>query len=101
MPRVALCGLNLAPGMAPAGRSSCSNYFFELERSSRLALTCADAALFRSRSQVKRGQPTRRKLRTQLRRAFPRKRERVCLVLACGPPRGRPGANVNMDPAET
>ena len=30
-PRVALCGLNLAPGMAPMGRSRCSNYFFELE----------------------------------------------------------------------
>ena len=31
MPRVALCGLNLAPGMAPTGRSRCSNYFSELE----------------------------------------------------------------------
>jgi hypothetical protein len=31
MPRVALCGLNLAPGMAPMSRSSCSNCFSELE----------------------------------------------------------------------
>ena len=32
MPRVALCGLNLAPGMAPDGPGSrCSNYFSELE----------------------------------------------------------------------
>ena len=31
MPCVALCGWNLAPGMAPMGRSSCSNYFSELE----------------------------------------------------------------------
>jgi hypothetical protein len=38
MPRVALCGWNLAPGigMAPMGRSSCSDYFSELERSSSL-----------------------------------------------------------------
>jgi hypothetical protein len=31
MPRVALCGLNLAPGMAPMGCSIRSNYFSELE----------------------------------------------------------------------
>ena len=31
MPRVARCGLNLAPGMALMDRSSCSNYFSELE----------------------------------------------------------------------
>jgi hypothetical protein len=31
MPRVALCGLNLAPGMAPMICSSCSNNFSELE----------------------------------------------------------------------
>ena len=31
MSRVALCGLNLAPGMAPMGHSRCSNYFSELE----------------------------------------------------------------------
>jgi hypothetical protein len=31
MLRVALRGWNLAPGMAPIGRSECSNYFFELE----------------------------------------------------------------------
>ena len=31
MLRVALCGLNLAPGMAPMGRSISSNYFSELE----------------------------------------------------------------------
>ena len=31
MPRVALCGLNLAPGMAPMSRSICPNYFAELE----------------------------------------------------------------------
>jgi len=32
MPRVALCGLNLAPGigMAPMSRSRCSNQCFEL-----------------------------------------------------------------------
>ena len=31
MPCVALCGWTLAPGMAPMGRSICSNYFFKLE----------------------------------------------------------------------
>ena len=31
MPRVALGGLNSAPGMASMGRSMRSNYFFELE----------------------------------------------------------------------
>ena len=31
MPRMALCGLSLAPGMAPIGRSMRSNYFSELE----------------------------------------------------------------------
>ena len=31
MPHVALCGLNLAPGMAPIGRSKRSNYLSELE----------------------------------------------------------------------
>ena len=31
MLRVALCGLTLAPGMAPTGRSRRSNYFSELE----------------------------------------------------------------------
>ncbi len=31
MPRVALCGLNLAPGTAPKGCSARSNYFSELE----------------------------------------------------------------------
>ena len=31
MPRVALRGLNLAPGMAPKGCSARSNYFSELE----------------------------------------------------------------------
>ena len=31
MPRVALCGLNLAPGMAPRDCSRCSNYFCDLE----------------------------------------------------------------------
>ena len=31
MPRAARCGLNLAPGTAPIYRSSCSNYFSELE----------------------------------------------------------------------
>jgi hypothetical protein len=31
MPRVALRGLNLAPGTAPMNRSICSNYFSELE----------------------------------------------------------------------
>ena len=31
MPRVALCGWSLAPGMAPVGRSDYSNYFSELE----------------------------------------------------------------------
>ena len=31
MLRVALCGLNLAPGMAPTICSSRSNYFSELE----------------------------------------------------------------------
>ena len=31
MPRVALYGLNLAPGMAPMGHSICSIYFSELE----------------------------------------------------------------------
>jgi hypothetical protein len=31
MPRVALCGWNLAPGMAPMSRSNRSNYFSDLE----------------------------------------------------------------------
>ena len=31
MPRVALYGLNLAPGMAPTGYSRRSSYFSELE----------------------------------------------------------------------
>ena len=31
MSRVALCGLSLAPGMAPTACSRCSNYFYELE----------------------------------------------------------------------
>ena len=31
MPRVALCGLNMAPGMAPMDRARCSIYFSELE----------------------------------------------------------------------
>ncbi len=31
MLRVALCGWNLAPGMAPMGSLKCSNYFSELE----------------------------------------------------------------------
>ena len=31
MPRVALYGLPLAPGMAPTARPRNSNYFFELE----------------------------------------------------------------------
>jgi len=31
MPRVALCRLNLAPGMAPMGSWRSSNYFYELE----------------------------------------------------------------------
>jgi hypothetical protein len=44
MPRVALCGLTLAPGMAPTACSRCSNHFAELERSSRLGLTWAYGA---------------------------------------------------------
>ena len=31
MPCVALCGLNLAPGMAPTGYAERSNYLSELE----------------------------------------------------------------------
>ena len=31
MPRVALCGWTLAPGMTPMSRSICPNYFSELE----------------------------------------------------------------------
>jgi hypothetical protein len=61
--------------------------------SSRLTLACADAALFRSRPQVKDGQPTCRRLHTQLRRTFPRRRlDTSALVLAhdrCG---GRAGS---------
>jgi hypothetical protein len=42
---------------------------------------------------------TRRRLRTQLRRAFPRKRgPHLPLVLACGSRTAAPGSNVNMDP---
>jgi hypothetical protein len=58
MPRVALCGVNLAPGMAPMGSSRCSNYFFELERSSRLGLSWANGAWLGGCPQVKRGVPT-------------------------------------------
>ena len=43
-------------------------------RSSRLALTCEDGALFRGCPQVKRGQPTPRRPRTHLRQTFSRKR---------------------------
>ena len=31
MPCVALCGWTMAPGMAPMGRSRCSNYSCNLE----------------------------------------------------------------------
>jgi hypothetical protein len=46
----------------------------EYVRSSRLALTCATAAMFRSRPRVKRSQPTRREFPAQLRETFPRER---------------------------
>ena len=58
MPRVALCGLNLAPGMAPMGRSRCSNQCFELVRTSRLRLTWSDGAGLARCPQVKRAVPT-------------------------------------------
>ena len=59
MPCVALCGWTLAPGMAPMGRSICSNYFSELERSSRLELTWADGVWLAGCPQVKRALTTR------------------------------------------
>jgi hypothetical protein len=43
-------------------------------RSSRLALTCANAVLFRSRPRVRRGQPTRLEAPYAIARTFPRKR---------------------------
>jgi hypothetical protein len=69
-------------------------------RSSRLALTCADAALIRSCPRVGRGQPTPRKAHTQLREAFPRKRRVSSLVLARSSHAAGQALNVNTDPAE-
>ena len=45
-------------GMAPMGRSGCSNYFSELERSSRLGLTWGNGAWVGGCPQVKRALPT-------------------------------------------
>jgi hypothetical protein len=50
------------------------NDTFVLVRFSRLALTRANVALFRSRPHVKDGEPARRRPYTQLRGAFPRRR---------------------------
>jgi hypothetical protein len=58
MPRVALYGLNLAPGMAPRGCSRRSNSFSELETSSRLGLTWANGGWLEGCPQVKRAWPT-------------------------------------------
>ena len=64
-----------------------------------MALTCMNAAMFLARPHVKRGQPTRRTLRTHLRGTSPRKRPGTpALVLARDAVRD---PNVNMDPAET
>ena len=54
MPCVALCGWTLAPGMAPMGRSICSSYFSELERSSRLGLAWGNGVWLEGCPQVKR-----------------------------------------------
>jgi hypothetical protein len=75
---------------------SCGNVW-----SSRLALSCANAAKFRVHPQVKRGQPTRpgpvrncaRRLRGNAGYAYPGPSPRQ--------PRGGPKPNVNTDPAET
>jgi hypothetical protein len=50
---------------------------WENVRSSRLALTCANTARFQVRLRVKRGQPTRRRPRKQLRGTSPRRRARL------------------------
>jgi hypothetical protein len=58
-------------------------------RSSRLASTCADAAFFHSRPQVKRGQPARRRPRTQLRGRLRGDAENFCPRPGLRQPRGR------------
>jgi hypothetical protein len=70
--------------------------------SSRLALTCANTAKFRVHLQVKRGQPTRRRPRTQLRRDVSAETPGTpALVLARNSCAAAPSPNVNTDPAET
>ena len=68
---------------------------------SRLALTCADAALFWSGPPVNRGQPTRRRRRRKGSGRLRGNAAAPALVLACGSRAAVPGSNVNMDPAET
>lgn len=71
---------------AQAETSSEPGYTDSKSVRSRLALTCANAAIFGVRPHVKRGQPTRRRRLTQLRET--RKRGGAsALVLACGSPK--------------
>jgi hypothetical protein len=70
-------------------------------RSSRLTLTCANAAMLRTCPQVKRGQPTRRKPRTQLRGTSPRRRRDTSVPVPARDGRAAmPGPNMNMDRPE-
>jgi hypothetical protein len=64
-------------------------------RTSRLALTCAYGILFRSRPQVKRGQPIRRWRSTQLRRTLSYYYARV------HPPRSWPATAAAAGPTQT
>jgi hypothetical protein len=92
-PRVELAELRLHVG-------GVDRIQIQLARCSRLALTCVDAARFRSRPHGKDVPPTRRSLHTQLRPAFPRRRrDASALVLAhdtCGD-----GAGPNVNKALT
>ena len=58
MPCVALCWLDLGSRNGSQDRSRCSNYFSELERSSRLGLTWANGVWLGCCPQVKRALPT-------------------------------------------
>jgi hypothetical protein len=70
-----------------------------LVRSSRLALTCADGVLFREHSQVKRGQPTRRRPPYAIAGDVARKRRGAsALVLAWGSRGGRAGFKREQGP---
>jgi hypothetical protein len=80
-----------------------------LARSSRLALTCVDAALVRPHPHVKDSQPTRRRLHTQLHRAFrgyagrvcpgPRARPDLICLPRAGPAAARPQPGRSIRPS--